>query len=101
MIYNTERYTYEQFLNQQYGHLAVNGGLTDGLTSGLIDQIGWETSMCYWYVDCSRMLPVEEQVPKSVNIIGNNLSALAIDLIVFVEYKCGLSIDVLSGARVA
>ena len=101
MIYNTERYSYEQFMNQQYGHLAVNGGLTDGLTSGLIDQIGWETSKCYWYVDCSRMLPVEEQVPKSVNIIGNNLSAKALDLIVFVEYKCGLSIDVLSGARVA
>jgi len=101
MIYNTERYTYEQFMNQQYGHLAVNGGLTDGLTSGLIDQLSWETNQCYWYVDCSRMLPVEEQVPKSVNIIGNNLSALALDLIVFVEYKCGLSIDVLSGARVA
>jgi hypothetical protein len=101
MIYNTERYTYEQFLNQQYGHLAVNGGLTDGLTSGLIDQISWETNQCYWWVDCSRMLPVEEQVPKSVNIIGNNLSALALDLIVYVEYKCGLSIDVLSGARVA
>lgn len=101
MIYNTERYTYEQFVNQQYGHLAVNGGLTDGLTSGLIDQISWETSQSYWYVDCSRMLPVEEQVPKSVNIIGNNLSALALDLIVYVEYKCGLSIDVLSGARVA
>jgi hypothetical protein len=101
MIYNTERYTYEQFLNQQYGHLAVNGGLTDGLTSGLIDQISWETNQTYWWVDCSRMLPVEEQVPKSVNIIGNNLSALAIDLIVYVEYKCGLSIDVLSGARVA
>ena len=101
MIYNTERYTYEQFMNQQYGHLAVNGGLTDGLTSGLIDQIGWETSMCYWYVDCSRMLPVEEAVPKSVNIIGNNLCALGLDLQVFIEYQCGLSIDVLSGARVA
>jgi len=101
MIYNTERYTYEQFINQQYGHLAVNGGLTDGLTSGLIDQLSWETNQCYWWVDCSRMLPVEEQVPKSVNIIGNNLSALALDLIVYVEYKCGLSIDVLSGARVA
>jgi hypothetical protein len=101
MIYNTERYTYEQFINQQYGHLAVNGGLTDGLTSGLIDQVSWETSMCYWWVDCSRMLPVEEAVPKSVNIIGNNLSVLGLDLTVFVEYACGLSIDILSGARVA
>jgi len=101
MIYNTERYGWEHYMNQQYGHMAVNGGLTDGLTSGLIDQLSWETNQTYYWVDCSRMLPVEEQVPKSVNIIGNNLSALAMDLIVFVEYKCGLSIDILSGARVA
>jgi hypothetical protein len=101
MIYNTQRYNYEQFINQLYGYLAVNGGMTDGLTSGLIDQLSFETAMCYYYVNCSRMLPVEEAVPKSVNVIGNNLSALGLDLIVFVEYACGLSIDVLSGARVA
>jgi uncharacterized alkaline shock family protein YloU len=46
------------------------------------------------------MLPVEEPVPKSVSIIGQNQSAKAIDLYVFVEYGVEVSIDVLTGARV-
>jgi len=101
MIYNTQRYAYEQFMNQLYGYMAVNGGQTDGLSSGLIDQLRFETAQCFYYVNCSRMLPVEETIPKSVSILGQNTSAYALDLFVFVEYKCGISIDVLTGARVA
>jgi hypothetical protein len=99
-IYNTERYSYEQFLNQLYGVNAVNGGMTDGLTSGLIDQKQFEMSYNYYYVNVGRMLPVEEAVPKSVSILGTNMSAKAIDLFVFVEYGVEVSIDILSGARV-
>lgn len=100
MIYNTQRYSYEQFMNQLSGVNAVNAGLTDGLTSGLIGQLDFEMEYCYHYVNCSRMLPVEEPVPKSVSIIGQNQSARAIDLYVFVEYGVEISIDVLTGARV-
>jgi hypothetical protein len=99
-IYNTEKYSYEQYLNQLYGVNAVNGGQTDGLTSGLITQIDFETEYNYYYVNCGRMLPVEESVPKSVNIIGQNLSSKAIDLFVFIEYGVEVSIDILTGARV-
>jgi len=100
MIYNTQRYSYEQFMNQLYGVNAVNGGLTDGLTSGLFNQLGFEMEYCYHYVNCSRMLPVEEPVPKSVSIIGQNQSAKAIDLIVFIEYSVEISLDALSGSRI-
>lgn len=100
MIYNTQRYSYEQFMNQLSGCNAVNAGLTDGLTSSLIGQLDFEMEYCYHYVNCSRMLPVEEPVPKSVSIIGQNQSAKAVDLFVFVEYGVEISIDVLSGARV-
>lgn len=100
MIYNTQRYAYEQFNNQLYGYNAVNGGQTDGLSSGLIDQLKFETAQCFHYVRCDRMLPVEESIPKSVSIIGQNTSLYAIDLFVFVEYKMGISIDCLTGARV-
>lgn len=100
MIYNTERYSYEQFMNQLMGCGAVNAGLTDGLTSGFISQLDFDTEYCYHWVNCSRMLPVEEPVPKSVSIIGQNQSAKAIDLYVFVEYGVEVSVDVLSGARV-
>jgi hypothetical protein len=100
MIYNTERYSYEQFNNQLHGAFEINAGLTDGLTSGFIDQLQFETEYAYHWVNCSRMLPVEEPVPKSVSVIGQNQSAKAIDLYVFVEYGVEVSVDVLTGARV-
>jgi hypothetical protein len=100
MIYNTQRYSYETFMNQLLGCNSVNANLTDGLTSGLFNQLGFEMEYCYHWVNCSRMLPVEEPVPKSVSIIGQNQSAKAIDLFVFVEYGVEVAIDVLSGSRV-
>lgn len=99
-IYNTERYTYEQFTQQLYGLNATNGGLTDGVNSGLINQLDFETMYNYYAVNVSRMLPIEEGVPKSVNIIGQNLTNQTLDLYVFVNYKTSVSIDILTGSRV-
>jgi hypothetical protein len=100
MIYNTQQRSYEQFLHQLRGCNSVNADLTDGITSGLINKIGFEMKQCFYYVDCSRMLPVEEAVPKSVSIIGTNSSIKAVQYFVFVEYGVEVSIDVLTGARV-
>jgi hypothetical protein len=99
-IYNTQRYSFEEFNNQLYGVNAVNGGMTDGLTSGLIDRLGFDMEYCYYYVDLSRMLPVEESVPKSIQLVGQNLSMNTIDLFCFVEYGVSMAIDALTGVRV-
>ena len=99
-IYNLQKYNFEQFNNQLYGQNSVNGGLTDGLTSGLVGRQEFDMEYCYYYVNVERMLPVEESVPKSVQIIGQNLSAKACDYYVFVEYGVQISIDALTGARV-
>jgi len=99
-IYNTERYAYEQWMNQTYGVNAVNAGMSDGLVSGLVSQKDFETNYNYYYVNCGRMLPVEEAVPKSVNIIGQSMSNFPIDLYIFVEYGVEIDVDVLTGARV-
>ena len=99
-IYNVEKYNFEQFNNQLYGQNAVNGGLTDGITSSLIDRQAFDMEYCYYYVNVERMLPVEQSVPKSVQILGTNYSSKALDLYVFVEYGNEISIDALTGARV-
>jgi len=99
-IYNTQRYTFEQFNNQLYGQFAVNGGLTDGLTSGLIGFYDFQQSYCYYYVNVERMLPVEQSVPKSVQILGTNYSTQTLDLWVFIEYGVEINIDLTTGARV-
>ena len=100
LIYNTERWTYEQYLNQLYGQRGVNGGLTDGLSSSLVSQLDFENIYNYYYVNASRMLSVEQSVPKSVNIMGQNLSLYAVDLYVFIEYEVSVSVDILTGSRV-
>jgi hypothetical protein len=99
-IYNTQRYSFESFNNHLKGVNSVNGGMTDGLTSGLIDSQAFEMEYCYHYVDVSRALPVEESVPKSIQVIGQNLSGRQINLICFIEYGVEVSIDALTGARV-
>lgn len=99
-LYNTQKYSYQQFVEQLSGCNSVNGDQTDGLTSSLISLLDFETAYNYYYVDVSRMLEIEKSVPKSISIQGQNLSAKAIDLIVFVVYKQSLKVDVLSGNRV-
>ena len=99
-IYNVERYSFEQFSNQLYGQNAVNGGMTDGLTSSLVGFKDFEQEYCYYYVNVGRMLPIEEAVPKAINLIGINASMKAIDMYVFISYGVEVSIDILSGARV-
>ena len=99
-IYNLEKYNFEQFNNQLYGQNAVNGGLTDGLTSGLIDRQSFDMEYCYYYVNIERMLPVEQSVPKSIQLVGQNMSSKAMDYICFIEYGVEIAIDALTGARV-
>lgn len=99
-IYNLEKYNFEQFNNQLYGQNAVNGGLTDGITSGLIDRQRFDMEYSYYYVNIERMLPVEMSVPKSIQILGQNYSSKYLDLYCFIEYGVDISIDALTGARV-
>ena len=100
VIYQTEKYSYEQFVQQLYGCNAVNGGLSDGVNSGLIDQTMFDQCYNYYYVNCARKLPVEQSVPMSVNITGQNLSGNEIMLYIFVIYQTQVNVDVLTGARV-
>ena len=99
-IYNMEKYNFEQWNNQLYGQNAVNGGLTDGLTSGLIDRQAFDMNYCYYYVNVERMLPVEQSVPKSIQVLGQNMTSKTLDLYCFIEYGVDISIDALTGARV-
>ena len=98
-LYNTQKYSYQQFVEQLAGCNSINGDQTDGLCSSLISLLDFETAYNYYYVDVSRMLDIEKSVPKSISIQGQNLSAKDIDLIVFIAYKQSLKCDVLTGSR--
>ena len=100
MIYNTQKYAYEEFLNNLSGCNSINANLVNGLTSGLIGQSDFMASQCLYYVNTSRMLPVDEVVPKSVSIQGQNMSTQSVRYICFIEYGVQVSVDVLTGSRV-
>ena len=95
------RYNYEMFQNHLYGINAINGGLTDGLNSGLISPLDFETAYGYYVGDVSRDLDVSKDIPKSLSILGQNLSAKEIDIYVFVEYETEITIDALTSSRIA
>ena len=100
MVYNQVQYDYQQFEDQLRGVNSVNGGLVDGLTSGMIDFHKFQRMYRYYYINCARMLPIDEAVPKSVSISGSSLSQLPITFYVFIEYGVQVSVDCLTGARV-
>ncbi len=97
-IQTNGRYEFEIFNNYVYGANSVNGGHTDGLTSGLIGQADWGRKYLYYYVDCNRGTDLERDTPKSVQIQGENLSQKKVDYYVFIEFENSFSIDVGSGA---
>ncbi len=100
MVYNQIQYDYQEFLEQLVGVNSVNGNLVDGLTSGLIDFPKWQKLYRAYYINTSRMLPIDESVPKSVTITGKSLSKLDMVMYCFIEYGVQVSVDVLTGARV-
>lgn len=97
-IQTNGRYEWEIFNNYVYGCNSVNGGHTDGLTSGLIGQADWGRKYLYYYVDCNRGTDLERDTPKSVQIQGQNLSSKSVDYYVFIEFENSFNIDVGSGA---
>lgn len=97
-IQTNGRYEFEIFNNYVYGANSVNGGLTDGLSSGLIGQADWARKYLYYYVDCNRGTDLERDTPKSIQIQGRNQSAKTVDYYVYVEFENNFSIDVGTGA---
>ena len=100
LFLNNEDYDFEAFAHQLQSANQLNGNLTTGLTSGLIGRQEFQELYRYYYGNCSRSLPSEEGVSKSVQIVGKNTSAKTIDLMVFVEFKRSMTIDISTGARI-
>ena len=100
LFLNNEDYDFEAFAHQLQSANQLNGNLTTGLTSGLIGRKEFDHLYRYYYGNCSRSLPSEEGVSKSVQIVGKNMAAKAIDLMVFVEFKRTMTIDISTGARI-
>jgi len=96
---DVKQYDYQEFVEQIVSSNQLNGGLTTGLSSGLIGMDEFDTLYRYYYADASRCLPSEAGVPRSIQISGQNLSAKDCNLMVFASFERTITVDLRSGAR--
>ena len=99
LFLNNQLYDYEQFNQELKSSNQLNGSLTTGLSSGLISENDFSRGMRYYYGNASRILPSEEGVSRSVQVLGTNSSGVRISLMVFVEFGKSMTVDIATGAR--
>jgi hypothetical protein len=100
-LFNSQQqWDYETFVEQLSASNQLNGGLTTGMSSGLISKRDFQSLYRYYYANCSRSMPSEEGVNKSVQIQGTIVTPLAtsVDLMVFIEYEKSVTVDLRTGA---
>jgi hypothetical protein len=95
-----KQYDYEVFVEQLQQSNQLNGGKTTGLASGLIGEEDFSNFYRYYYADCSRGLPGEEGVSRSIQIQGRNMSSVNVDYMVFACFSREIVLDLRSGARI-
>ena len=96
-----EQYDFQNWVDET-SRSGLNGGITDGLSSGLINEYMWGNNYRYYTIDVERRTSdAESVVPKSIQLLFQNLSTLVVDYYVFVVLRRSFSINLSSGALVA
>jgi hypothetical protein len=97
-VYNSNiDYDYRTFVEQLVSSNQLNGGLTTGLSSGLIGYNDFEQLYRYVYTNCSRGAVQDVGVAKSVQIQGTIYSQATVSILVFCEFERSVVINVASG----
>jgi hypothetical protein len=97
MYQSSLRYDYEVFYNEVSSINALNGGLSTGMTSGLISSYDWDNLYRYYVCDLSRRVPSEDGVAKSVVFQGVNQTAKTMDYICFIAFERRVVIEMDTG----
>jgi hypothetical protein len=92
-------YSVEHFIQELRKTNSVNGGMSLGMSSGLINQLEYESGYRFIVSDLSRT-PSEasDNVSKSIQVIGTNSGKYAIDLFCFLEFSREVEIDIGTGS---
>jgi len=100
-IFNdNEQYDFQAFTQQLALSNQLNGGMTTGLASGLIGLEDFDNLYRYYYVDCSRGRPGEAGVPRSIQILGQVVGTISVNLFVFATFTRTIKVNVGTGSRV-
>jgi hypothetical protein len=94
------QYDFEAFCNELQHINAINGGLTTGLTSGLISEFDFSNGYRYYVAALDRYPSSELNATKSVQLLGTNNTAMTLDYYVFIAYEREVHINLGNGQLV-
>lgn len=97
---NNYRYNWESFLTELNMINSINGNTVTGLSSGLLTERDFDNTYRFYVTDLSRRIAAEDSVPKSLQILGQNLCGRKVDLYCFVEVEKSMVINTSSGERI-
>jgi hypothetical protein len=92
----------ENFIHELRKTKAINGGLSLGMSSGLINQLEYEAGYRFIVADLSRT-PSEasDNIAKSIQVIGSNASGSPLDILWFLFFEREIEIDIATGSLIA
>jgi len=94
-------YGFETYLQEVRASNALNGGVSLGLSSGILTQQDWESGYRFYYVDLSRKASqAQDDISRSIQLIGVNSSAYNCDYFVFVGYEREFTVSTATGSLV-
>ena len=79
----------------------MNGGISNEMSSGLIDKNRYESGYGIVYVDLSlKSSQASDNVSRSVSILGTNNSLVSLDLFCILAYQKEIDLNLSTGSLV-
>jgi hypothetical protein len=95
-------YSSEHFIHELRKTKAINGGLSLGMSSGLINQLEYEAGYRFIVADLSRThSEASDNISKSIQVIGTNTSSVPISILWFLIFEREIEIDLQTGSLIA
>jgi hypothetical protein len=91
-----QTYTFENYLSELQHIFAVNGGKNDSVNCGLISRRMFENNYRF-YCASIRRNPIEDNIPKSLQVTGVNASATAVQYTVIVLFEKSVTLNTATG----
>jgi hypothetical protein len=94
-------YGFEEWLQEVRGSNAINGGISLGLSSGLLSQNDWENGYRFIYVDLSRRISQpNDDISRSLQVIFTNSASTAMDYYFIIGYEKSITISTSTGSLI-
>ena len=98
VVYNQNKtYAFENYLDECRGVRSINGGMCNGLSTGLLSQMDHDASYGFITVDLSRHNKESDNISKSVQVQFTNCGRYACDYICIIEYEKEINVNTETG----